>query len=111
MSQLVVQEASAGDPEAASRRLRHLKGIQLLDLTEPCFALASQLLAEGTLPAEAEEDALHISLAAVHGMDDLLTWNLRHIANAAMRSRIERGCVEAGYEAPVICTPEELMED
>ena len=39
-----------------------------------------------------------------------MTWNFRHIANAAMRSRIERVCRSAGYEPPVICTPHELME-
>lgn len=57
------------------------------------------------------EDALHIAVAAVHGLDFLLTWNCKHIANAMMRSAIERVCREAGYEPPVICTPEELTSD
>ena len=58
-----------------------------------------------------EQDALHIALAAVHGMTYLLTWNCKHIANAAMRSRITATCWDAGYDAPVICTPEELLEE
>ena len=64
------------------------------------------------MPRQAAEDALHIAVAAVHGLDFLLTWNCKHIANAMMRSAIERVCREAaGYEPPVICTPEELTSD
>ena len=53
-------------------------------------------------------DALHIAVAAVNGMDYLLTWNCKHIANVALRLRIEAVCRAAGYEPPLICTPEEL---
>ncbi len=44
-------------------------------------------------------------------MDYLLTWNCSHIANAAMRPKIEAVCRRHGYEPPIICTPLELMED
>jgi hypothetical protein len=44
-------------------------------------------------------------------MDYLLTWNCTHIANAALRSQIEAVCRSRGYEPPVICTPEELLEE
>jgi len=111
VSQIVVEEVAAGDPDAAALRLRYVEGINLLNLTEAGLALAEKLLADGSVPMEAEEDALHIAVAAVHGMDYLLTWNCRHIANATMRSRIEATCSDAGYGAPVICTPEELLED
>jgi hypothetical protein len=110
-SQLVVEEASAGDAEAALRRLGYLAGVPLLDLTDRSLALAEKLLTDAAVPAEAEQDALHIAVAAVHGMDYLLTWNCRHIANATMRGQIEGACVESGCDAPVICTPEELLED
>jgi hypothetical protein len=69
------------------------------------------LVASGAVPRKAGEDALHIAAAAVHGVDYLLTWNCKHIANATMRQAIERLCRQAGYEPPVICTPEELMDD
>ena len=42
---------------------------------------------------------------------NLLTWNSRHIANAAIHRAIERTRRKAGYEPPIICTPEELMDD
>ncbi|HEY5955606.1 MAG TPA: hypothetical protein VIV60_03590 [Polyangiaceae bacterium] len=63
------------------------------------------------MPPAASEDALHIAIAAVHGMHYLMTWNCKHIANAATRSRIELSCNDAGYDMPVICTPEELLEE
>ena len=63
------------------------------------------------LPQKAALDALHIAVAVVHGMDYLMTWNCTHLANASLRGRIDAVCLSKGYEPPVICTPEELMED
>jgi len=60
---------------------------------------------------KAKTDALHIAVATVHGIDYLLTWNCKHIANAVMRPKIEAICRAFGYEPPVICTPLELMEE
>ena len=63
------------------------------------------------IPAKAEVDAVHIAAAVVNGMDYLLTWNCTHIANAAIRGKIEHTCRDMGLQPPIICTPEELMED
>ncbi len=84
-------------------------GSRWLDLTEECRSLARELLAKHAIPHEAPEDALHIAVAAVHGIHYLLTWNCAHIANATRREAIEDVCRDAGYEPPVICSPEELM--
>jgi hypothetical protein len=73
--------------------------------------LAEALAGAGVVPRQAVVDATHIAIATVHGMDYLLTWNCAHIANAAMRTRIETICRDQGYEPVVLCTPEELMED
>ena len=105
-----MQEAQAGDPEAAARRLAGLHGIPLLTLSEEATGLAQALVAPGPLPTNAVVDALHIAIAAVNGMHYLLTWNCTHIANAAIRSDIEDVCRAHGYEPPVLCTPEELLE-
>ena len=110
ISQLVLQEAGDGDPQAAQERLRVLATKNLLGITEEAVALAEQLVQAGALPAKAENDALHIAVAAVHRIPYLLTWNCRHMANATIRGQIESICTGKGYRAPVICTPEELME-
>ncbi len=111
VSQLVVNEASAGDKEAARERSAFLQGIPRLGITDATGELAGKLVESGAVPRKAAEDALHIAVAAVHGVDYLLTWNCAHIANATMRQGIEGVCRGAGYEPPVICTPEELMND
>ena len=106
----VMQEVQAGDPDAAARRLAALQSIPILTLSEAATGLAQALIVPGPLPANAVVDALHIAIAAVNGMQYLLTWNCTHLANAAIRSDIEDVCRARGYEPPVICTPEELME-
>ncbi|MCL0065682.1 type II toxin-antitoxin system VapC family toxin [Dehalococcoidia bacterium] len=110
VSQIVIREAAGGDPEAAALRLKVLEGVQVLQLSSEVRSLAKQLMTEGPLPRKTELDALHIGSAVVNGMDYLLTWNCTHIANAAIRHMIEAVCRSMGYEPPVICTPEELME-
>ena len=110
VSELVLMEARAGDPQAPARRLAALAGIPVLEPTTAAEALAEQILRASLVPARARADAAHIAIAAVHGMDYLLTWNCRHIANAATRKRIDQVVRGAGYEAPVLCTPEELLE-
>lgn len=111
VSQVVFQEAVEGDSGAASARLQVLEEIQVLLVTPEARDLAAQLVGGGAVPEKAAVDALHISIAVVNGMDYLLTWNCAHIANATMRHRIEGACRAAGYDPPVICTPEELMEE
>jgi hypothetical protein len=109
ISELVIREAGAGDAVAARKRLDALKKITLLELNEEALYLAGELVQKGPIPERSKEDALHIALATVHGMDYLLTWNCRHIANAEMRKGVTAVCMSLGYEAPVISTPEELM--
>lgn len=111
VSQIVLQEAGAGDKEPAARRLAILEKLPLLEQTEAVTAFAQELVEDVPFPERAAVDALHIAMAVVNGMDYLLTWNCTHIANAALRSPIEAICRSKGYEPPVICTPEELLEE
>lgn len=109
ISELVIEEAGKGDPDAARRRLESLSGIHLLPLNERAIGLAQALIEEGGVPRKALDDALHISVAAAHGVDYLLTWNCRHIDNAEMKPRIRAICQAHGHPCPEIATPIELM--
>jgi len=109
ISRFVLDEAAAGDAEAARERLQALQDFPLLDLTEEVGDLAAALATSLSLPPKSITDAAHIAIAAVHGMHFLLTWNCTHIANAEMSVAIENACRERGFSCPVICTPEELM--
>jgi hypothetical protein len=107
-SRLVVQECQAGDPQAAADRLAALSGIPLLEPTPDTADLAEALMQGVPLPERAAADALHIAITAVHGVEYLLTWNCTHLANVTLRPQIEAVCRAAGFEPPLICTPEEL---
>ncbi|MEP0546119.1 MAG: type II toxin-antitoxin system VapC family toxin [Rhodothermales bacterium] len=108
-SAAVRREAGAGNAEAARERLAVLEGIASLSVTDEAGRLAGAFLAEGALPEKAAEDALHVAIAATNGMDYLLTWNCKHIANATLRNLIEQVCRSNGYVTPTICTPAELF--
>ena len=92
-------------------RLDLLRDIPLLSINEQVAFVAEKIIRRGIIPARVADDALHISCAAVHGMDYLLTWNCRHIANPHNQRRIRETLGGLGYEVPVICTPEEFLEN
>ena len=100
ISQLVLDEAGAGDGIAAAERLECMKDLPLLDINDDVTSLAATLVASLALPAKASTDAAHIALAAVHGMHFLMTWNCTHIANAEMAVAIERVCRASGFQLP-----------
>ena len=111
VSQLVLDEAAGGDCEAAGRRIREITGLGRLEVNASARALARAMIDGRAIPPTAAVDALHVATAAVHGMEYLITWNCKHIANAVMRQRIESICRQQGVDPPTICTPEELLED
>lgn len=111
VSAFVLAEAQAGHPDAAQRRLDALADISALELLPLIETLATALLASGSVPQKARLDALHIATAAVHGMNYLLTWNFRHIANAEKWGEIEAVCQRMGIKMPRICSPLELMQN
>jgi predicted nucleic acid-binding protein len=109
ISQVVLDEVARGDTEIAARRLEILRDFPLLEVSEFVQNLAAQFLSKSNLPPKAADDALHIAAATVYGLDYLLTWNCRHIANAQIQKKLAQISFDAGYELPTICTPYELM--
>src|SRR5437773_638173 len=87
-SQIVIDEISIGEAAMAQRRLETLQRLPILQLTDEAKEGARKILASGLLPRTADRDAAHIALASAHEMDILLTWNCRHIANAAIQTRL-----------------------
>jgi len=108
ISELVLDESAGGDPSAAEERLEAVASLPRLDATDEVDELVDKLISNGAIPPTEPRDAFHVAIAAVNGVQYLVTWNFKHIANATMRGRIESVCRDAGFEPPVICTPEEL---
>lgn len=111
ISALVIQEASRGDKEAANKRLQAISHVPVLEITEKTRAVAQSLMNKNAVSTEFEEDALHIAVASVNGMDFLLTWNFSHINNALKKSKIISAIEKLGFIPPEICSPEELLGD
>jgi predicted nucleic acid-binding protein len=109
-SQAVIKETSQGDTMISSQRLEILRNFSLLDLNPSVLDLAEQFLGRSNLPAKADVDAVHIAAATVHGIDYLLTWNCKHIANAQIQRKLAEISLDFGYELPILCTPYELLE-
>lgn len=81
VSEVVIRECGAGDSESAKKRLDVVRNLPLLLITDQAIKIAEALINEKIVPLKAIEDALHIAIATAHGMDYLVTWNCRHIAN------------------------------
>ena len=109
VSQIVVDECSAGDAVAAVDRLALIAGIPILAITDDARALAYELVSRNGIPATEPRDALHNFLAATNGIQYLLMLNFTHIANAETRLLIEQICRDFGCTLPLICSPDELL--
>jgi hypothetical protein len=108
-SQLVIDEAAMGDPDAAARRLQMLDGISVLPANPDADTVADEILGRSMMPPTARIDALHVALAALAGVEYLLTQNCKHIANAHQLPRIYRLLEELGLSGMLICTPIEFL--
>jgi hypothetical protein len=108
-SEAVLDEAAQGDAEIATQRLEILRDFPLLAMNQAVQDLAAQFLSRSSLPPKAKVDAIHIAAATIHGMDYLLTWNCKHIANAQIQGKLAEISLDFGYVLPILCTPNELM--
>jgi len=110
ISALVLEESRRGDPEQSRVRLSAIEQFPMLDINDEVRRLAEQIIANRGIPAECPEDALHIAVAAVNGMDVIITWNIGHLNNPFSRKTIRKVIESEGYECPEVCSPEELLE-
>lgn len=110
VSQIVYDEVSRGDPKSAQKRLEAIQKINVLEITPDAAELAKLYYRALNIPEKAINDAFHLALAVYHGMDYMVTWNCTHIAAGRVISIVQNINDECGYQTPIICTPEELME-
>lgn len=109
VSELVWKEAQLGDSQEANKRLSIINQLQLLPMTPVAEQLGQHLIQKRILPPVAAADGLHIAIATIHGMDYLMTWNLKHIANPMIQKSVRKLIEAQGYEMPTFCTPEQLF--
>lgn len=110
VSELLLEEAGSGDPEAAAKRLNLANALAILPVNDKVKNVARELLKRTGFPEGVADDITHIAITAFYGIDYLLTWNCSHIANPHWQARIVKVLLDLGYEAPVMCTPQALLE-
>ncbi len=109
-SNIVLREAAMGDYAEAQKRIKLIENLPFLEINSQTEEMAINLVKLGGVPANSIEDAFHISVATVHKMDFLLTWNFKHIANVVAKVKIEKIAEKLRYKLPILCSPQELME-
>lgn len=110
ISEIVVEEASFGDTEAAKRRLEELKDFPHLELNNKIEEIAQVYMDKLDIPEKSFRDAAHLAVASMHNIDYLVTWNCAHLANGEIIKKLMKINESFGFYTPIICTPEELME-
>ncbi len=111
VSQIVLDEIAAGDESDIRKRLEVAGLLKVIAASPDAEALTAAIVEAGVIPEKAVRDAAHIAVATVHGVQYLLTWNCRHLANAQISRRVAQICSERGFVMPTICTPEELFAE
>lgn len=111
ISDLVLQEAQKGDIRQAEARLKAIDAFSILKADLMAKKLADILLKEKAVPENSPEDAAHIAIAAVNGIDIIVTWNFSHINNPFTKMMIRQIIENTGLMSPGICSPEELLGD
>ena len=111
VSDEVIRELSAPTFKGRGSALAMLRGLRALEISGEASQLAQLLVQHKLMPEPAVAgDALHVAVAIVHGMDYVLTWNIKHLANPNKRSHLGLLCLKLGYELPQIVTPDLLQE-
>jgi hypothetical protein len=110
ISEAVLEEIRTGDAEAASRRLESVHGLPVLALTPDVRSLARVYSTKLRIPERARADIVHIACAVSYGIDYLLTWNCKHIANGYVIQQLLELNRELQRATPVLVTPEELLD-
>ncbi len=111
VSALVVKEAGKGNPEQARMRLDAISSFPILSTIPEAERLAQAILNSRGIPEEYPEDALHIAIAAIAGMNFIVTWNFSHINNPFTKMMIRHAVENAGYECPEIVSPDAFLGD
>jgi hypothetical protein len=86
-------------------------GIITLDISDESDHLANIYVSEKIIPARFRLDGAHISIASIHGLDYVLSYNFQHINRVKTKLLTDRVNNEKGYGSVVICTAKEVLED
>jgi len=89
--------------------VRDVKPAMLPTLPET-DSLSKAFIRENVVSSGKPEDARHVAIAMVHGLDVLVSWNFRHIVNIRREERFNAVALLEGYHHRLrIVSPKELI--
>lgn len=104
-SPAVILELQQGSTEKTAERLELVSGLELLEITDEVERVVATYIARRVMPSDPGGDALHLAVASCYGLDVLLTWNCRHLANPNKMEHIRVVNRELGLPMPTLTTP------
>jgi hypothetical protein len=104
----VVKELDNPEYPQRAAALALAQALPLLAINDEVLGLAEILIRERVMPGPTAGDALHVAVATVHGIEFLLSWNVRHMANPNKLVHLQAVCVRTGHIPPRIVTPDLL---
>jgi hypothetical protein len=110
ISQIVIEEISRGDKIASSKRLDSINNITILGFNPEIENLALQYFNLLNIPEKSKLDAFHLAYCVLFGIDFLLSWNCKHLANALINFKLRDFNNTKSLFVPFLCTPQELLE-
>lgn len=108
ISENVLLELEQGDWPGQKESIQLVEALPQLIIDADVLSVAERYIAEKLVPSNLGGDATHLAAAAVHEMDFLLTWNIRHLANPNKLDHLTVINRRLGLLSPVIVTPEML---
>jgi hypothetical protein len=85
-------------------------GVKVLDETDEADQLAALYIQEKAISRAWETDAAHIAIAAINGLDFIVSLNFTHIARPWTVERVRRVNAREGYKGLGIYKPVEVLE-
>jgi predicted nucleic acid-binding protein len=107
----VLEELSRGDHPLKNEKLRLLRDLAILRITEAVTQAVEVYVERHVMPRDPAGDAAHLALASFYKCDYLLTWNCAHLANANKIGHIRRVNALLGLVVPQLVTPLEMIGD
>lgn len=106
----VLAELSSPDYPSREAALSLVERLSLLAIDDRVRGFARLLVRERVMPGPESGDAMHVAVACVHGVDFVLSWNVRHLANPNKLRHLQAIAMRVGLLPPRIVTPDLLWE-
>lgn len=111
LSQEVISEVSHPSFPKRDEALLLLAGLPMLDINAEVTGVAEIFVRAYLMPAPSAGDAIHVAACCVYGVEYLLSWNVRHLANPNKTAHLQVICRRLGLIPPQIITPDLLWEN